>query len=241
MGQSRRDREDQPERIKLLSLVDVLEPLTSEEIDWISRSTPNRSFEKNEIVYSPSEASEVLFLLLKGRIRVYTTAALAGQEEFTFDVIQDGTIFGLASLAGRAHPEYAQALEPSLVGLLHLNTFWQLVKQNPEVNAKVMKLLVTRSCRDRSRMSDIAVKEVLGRLASLILDLLQSDGVVTREGHYKIAARYTQEQLATMIGAKRVAVTKAFGTLQDRGSVRLLKRQIYVTDIAALTRLAAKG
>ena len=122
MGRSRRYGEDQPERIKLLSLVDVLEPLTSEEIDWISRSTPNRSFEKNEIVYSPGEASEVLFLLLKGRIRVYGTAALAGQE-FTFDVIQAGTIFGLASLAGRAHPEYAQALEPSLIGLLHLNTW----------------------------------------------------------------------------------------------------------------------
>jgi CRP/FNR family transcriptional regulator, cyclic AMP receptor protein len=240
MGQGRRDREDQPERIKLLSLVDVLEPLATEEIDWISRSTPTRSFGKDEIVYSPGEASEVLFLLLRGRIRLYGTAGLAGQE-FTFEVIQAGTTFGEASLAGRAHPGYAQTLEPTMVGLLSLNTFWQLVRQNPEVNARVMKLLVTRSCRDRSRMADLAVKGVVGRLASLILRLLQSEGVVTREGHYKIVAHYTQEQLATMIGAKRVAVTRAFRILQDSGSVRLLKRQIHVTDLAALTGLAAEG
>jgi CRP/FNR family transcriptional regulator, cyclic AMP receptor protein len=226
---------DQTERIKLLSEVDVLEPLTNEEIAILSKRMPERSLEKGEMVYAAGDVSDVLLLALTGRIRLYGVSA--GQE-FTFDVIQAGTIFGLASLAVRAHPEYAQALEPSLVGLLHLNTFWQLVKQNPEVNAMVMKLLVTRSCRDRSRMSDIVVKGVIGRLASLILDLLQSDGVVTREGHYKIAAHYTQEQLATMIGAKRVAVTRAFGTLQDSGSVRLLNRQIHVTDLVTLRSLA---
>ena len=90
-------------------------------------------------------------------------------------------------------------------------------------------------------MADLAVKGVLSRLANLILDLVQSEGVVTREGHYKIAAHYTQEQLSTMIGAKRVAVTRAFGSLQDSGSVRLLKRRIYVTDLSALTGIAAES
>jgi CRP/FNR family transcriptional regulator, cyclic AMP receptor protein len=98
----------------------------------------------------------------------------------------------------------------------------------------VMKLLVNRSCRDRSRMADLAVKGVVARLASIILDLLQSEGVVTHEGHYRIVALYTQEQLAIMIGAKRVAVTRGFKTLHDSGCVHLLKRQIHVTDLGTL-------
>jgi len=239
MGEGRTDTEGQPERIKRFSLVEVLEPLASEEIAWLSQRTPERTFQRGELVYAAEDASEVVFLLLTGRIRLYGIAA--GREEFTFEVLQAGTLFGEASLAGRAHPEYAQALEPSRVGLLHLNTFWQLVSQNPQVNAKVMKLLVTRSCKDKSRMSDLALKEVSARLASLILELLQSEGVVTREGHYRLDGRYTHEHFGTMIGAKRVSVTRAFRKLQDIGCVQLLRRQIYVTDLATLSRLAVEG
>jgi CRP/FNR family transcriptional regulator, cyclic AMP receptor protein len=238
MGQDRIRTEDQTQRIKLLSAVDILEPLAPEEIASLSQRTPERSLKKGEMVYSARDASEVLFLLLKGRIRLYEI--VAGQE-FTFEVIGAGTIFGEASLVGRAHPEYAQALEPALVLLLNVNTFWQLVRQNPEVNERVVKLLVTRSCMNRSRMTDIAAKGVLARLASLLLDLLQIDGLVTREGYYKIASHYTHEQLASMIGVTRVSVTRAFGTLQDSESVLLRRRQIYVTDLATLTQLAVQG
>jgi CRP/FNR family transcriptional regulator, cyclic AMP receptor protein len=236
--QDPRDEGGQAERIKLLSTVDVLEPLGTEELALLSQRTPERSFEKGEMVYLARNASDVLFLLLKGRIRLYDI--VIGQE-FTFDVVGPGTIFGEASLAGMPHPEYAQALEPALVMLLNVNTFWQLVRQNPEVNERVLKLLVIRSSMNRSRMTDIAVKEVPARLASLILDLLQSEGLVTREGHYKIASHYTHEHLASMIGVQRAAVTRAFGTLQDSESVLLLRRRIYVKDLATLKQLAGKG
>jgi len=219
-------------------MVDILEPLATEEIALLSQRTPERSFAKGELVYSARDASGILFLLLKGRIRLYDI--VVGQE-FTFDVIGAGTIFGEASLTGFAHPEYAEALEPALVLLLNLNTFWQLVRQQPEVNERVVKLLVTRSGINRSRMTDIALKEVPARLASLLLDLLQSDGLVTHEGYYKVASYYTHDQLASMIGVTRGSVTRAFGTLQDSESVRLQRRQMYVTDLGTLKRLAVEG
>ena len=45
----------------------------------------------------------------------------------------------------------------------------------------------------------------------------------------------SHERLGTMIGANRVAVTRAFGLLQDEGVVELRRRLIHVTDIEALT------
>jgi CRP-like cAMP-binding protein len=89
-------------------------------------------------------------------------------------------------------------------------------------------------------MTDIALKEVPARLANLLLDLIQREGVVTREGHYKIPAHYTYEQLATMIGAKRVAVTRAFATLKDAGALELRRRYIHIHDMEAL-EIAAGG
>jgi CRP/FNR family cyclic AMP-dependent transcriptional regulator len=212
-----------------------LEPLSTEEINWLAQRIIERNVQGGDIVHIPGDASEIIYLLLAGRIRLY---GMVGEQELTFDIIRASTMFGVASLMERTQDEYAQALEPSRVGLLSLNTFWHLVRQNPEVNARLVKLLGDRLRLSRSRMADIALKEVPARLASLILDLIQSEGVITREGHYKILNHYTHEQLATMIGAKRVAVTRAFGRLQDAGCVRLWRRQIYVVDLATLRRLA---
>ena len=50
---------------------------------------------------------------------------------------------------------------------------------------------------------------------SLILDLVQSEGMVTRQGPYKIVTHHNYDQLAAMIGATRESVTGAFGKLQD--------------------------
>ena len=220
---------------QLLSRVDVLEPLPPGEVERLDRVTLERSFNREELVYAPKDASEVIFLLLTGRVRLY---GMARGHEHTFNVLQSGTIFGVASLTERTQDEYAQALEPSRIGLLGLNTFWSLVSEYPTVNARVLGVLTERLRMSRNRTIDLALKAVPARLASLILDLLQSEGVLTREGNYMVLTRYTQEQLALMIGAKRVAVTRAFGQLQDIGCVRLQRRQIYVLDLSALQRVA---
>ncbi len=218
-------------------MVDVLEPLTADQTDLLAQRIPERTFGRGETVYVPGAALAVVFLLLTGSIRLY--GMVAGGQELTFDVLQAGTMFGIASLMERTQDEYALALEPSRVGMLSLNDFWHLVRQNPEVNARLVKLLGARLRMTRGRMADIALKETPARLASVILDLVQSEGVVTREGHYKIVARYTHGQLGAMIGASRVSVTRAFGNLQDVGCVRLSRRQIYVVDLAGLRRVAA--
>jgi CRP/FNR family transcriptional regulator, cyclic AMP receptor protein len=131
----------------------------------------------------------------------------------------------------RIHDEYVMALKPSRVGMLGLRDFWHLVEQNPEVNMRLVKLLGERLRQTRSRRADIALKQTPARLASLLLDLVQSEGVVTREGHYKIVGHYTHEELGAMIGAKRVAVTRAFGKLQDAGCVWLVRRMLYIVDL----------
>jgi CRP/FNR family transcriptional regulator, cyclic AMP receptor protein len=219
-------------------MVDVFEPLTAEQKDLLAQRTLERAFERGETVYAPGDSSEAVFVLLTGRLRLY---GMAGGQELTFEVVRASTMFGIASLMERTQDEYAIALEPSRVGVVGLNDFWHLVRQTPEVNARLVKVLGDRLRMTRGRMADIALKETTARLASLILDLVQSEGVVTREGHYKIVAHYTHEQLAAMIGATRGSVTRAFSKLQDSGCVRLIRRLIYVVDLEALKRSASVG
>src|SRR5215212_12084978 len=122
-------RESRAERIRLLSMVEVLEPLTAEQTDLLAQRTYERAFGRGETVYAPGDASEVVLLLLTGRMRLW---GMAGGQELTFEVVRAGTIFGIESLMERTQDEYALALEPSRVGVLGLNEFWHLVRQKTE-------------------------------------------------------------------------------------------------------------
>ncbi len=74
---------------------------------------------------------------------------------------------------------------------------------------------------------------------ALILRLSEHHRVVTDEGRRRvIRTRYTHQQLASMVGSNREAVTRAFGVLRKAGAVQTRDRQIYVTDEDALARLA---
>jgi CRP/FNR family transcriptional regulator, cyclic AMP receptor protein len=90
-----------------------------------------------------------------------------------------------------------------------------------------------------TRMEDVTLKEVPARLASLILFLVQSEGV-QRPGEIGIPTRYSHEHLGTMIGANREAVTRAFGRLQNEGALQIRRRLIYVEDVEALERVAGR-
>jgi CRP/FNR family transcriptional regulator, cyclic AMP receptor protein len=83
-------------------------------------------------------------------------------------------------------------------------------------------------------------KDVPARLATLILTLVDSEGVVSSES-LRIPTHYTHEQLGSMIGCKRVAVTRAFRKLEEGGAVELKDRRIIVKNLDALKELAEAG
>jgi CRP/FNR family transcriptional regulator len=115
-----------------------------------------------------------------------------------------------------------------------------LIMKTPEVGLRLVRELAERLHDSEARYADVVGKDVPARLATLILTLVDSEGVVSRES-YRIPTHYTHEQLGTMIGCKRVAVTRAFRKLEERGAVELKERRIIVKDMDALKGLAEAG
>ena len=104
-----------------------------------------------------------------------------------------------------------------------------------------MGLRLIELMADDPRLMDelLIYKDVPARLADLILRLVDKEEVVSDEG-YVIPSRYTHAQMGYMIGARRLAVTRAFGRLQDEGAVQLRRHMIYVRDTADLEHAAAR-
>jgi CRP/FNR family transcriptional regulator, cyclic AMP receptor protein len=220
------------EQIRLLTLVDIFEPLSREEIEAIKWENLNTTVEQGEIFYTPMDLCETLFVLQKGRVRIYR--ATPEGREFTVAVLESGTVFGEMVLTGqRLRSSFAQAMEESEVSAMCRADVERLILDKPEVGLQLVHLLSDRLTTYETRMEDIALKEVPARLASLILLLIESQGVRTPAG-YKIPTRYTHQQLATMIGANREAVTRAFAWLREVGAVETKRRYIHVDNIETL-------
>ena len=227
------------EKLRLLSMVDILEPLSREEIKELSLRVPDTYIEKGRIFYTPYERAEALFMLKRGRVRIYRVSPEG--KEFTLDVVGPGQVFGEMSLtAQRLENAYAEAIESTVVCIMKREDLERLVMDKPQVGLKMMSVLSERLSRAEDRMEDMALKEVPARLASFILQLIESEGVVTSEG-YKIPIRYTHRQLAAVVGSKRETVTKAFTLLQQAGIIELRRRRIHIKDIQALKRVADPG
>jgi CRP-like cAMP-binding protein len=115
------------------------------------------------------------------------------------------------------------------------------VFRNPEVRIKTIRLLSERLAVCEGRLSDLIRKQVIARLAGLILSLSEHQGVITRDGSRRIPTRYTHQQLTGIVGSNREAITRALGRLSKAGAVEIRDRHIHVTDADELERYADVG
>jgi CRP-like cAMP-binding protein len=225
------------EEVELLSRVDLFDSLSKEEISQLLDENSDVRLEEGETFYAPWEHNGELFVLKKGRMRLYRTE---GAREFTLEVVEAGTIFGeMAFTPHRLRESFARAMEPSVVFAMDHAAVERLIQEKPQVGIRMISLLSERLHYYETRMEDVTLKEVPARLASLILFLIESEGVQI-PGEIRIPTRYTHEHLGTMIGANREAVTRAFGRLQDEGAVQLKRRLIYVENVEALEGVAGR-
>ena len=225
------------ERIRLFQMVDVFESLSASEIERLDERLPDARLETGDIFYSPGDPSEKVFILRRGKARIYKVAD--DGREFTLAVVGAGTMFGEMTLtAQRLQGACAQAMEPSEVSMMLREDLERLILEKPQVGLQIAHLLSERLRRYEIRLEDITLKDVPTRLASMILLLVEAEGVVTSEGYIKIPSHYTHQRLGSMIGTTREVVSRAFGVLQEETIVELRRRIIYVKNLEALQRRA---
>jgi CRP/FNR family transcriptional regulator len=226
--------------VRLLSMVDVLEPLSEVELKHLAERCPDTSVRDGEDFYRPDEHDGGLFLVLEGSVRVYLTTPTG--KEVTLNLLGSGTALWARRLqlvdGGAVH---ARAVGPTALAFMGREDLERLVLDNPKVGLRMMDLLAERLAESNERMAEVAHKEVLPRLAGQVLRLLEGEGVVDREGGQRLRTAYTHEELGAMIGAGRVAVTRALGSLQEEGAVELRQRIIHVRDREALRGIADQG
>jgi CRP/FNR family transcriptional regulator, cyclic AMP receptor protein len=101
--------------------------------------------------------------------------------------------------------------------------------------------MVTRRWNDaESMLRSRSVTNGVQRLAVLLLELADRHGGGTAH-EVRIAMPLSQEELASMAGTSRATVTRALSNWRQRGIIRTGKRDLTITDLTTLRRIASPG
>jgi CRP/FNR family cyclic AMP-dependent transcriptional regulator len=151
--------EPSAERIRLLSMVDIFEPLSEQEVEQLNGQLPDVHLEPGNMFYGPDDQTEKLFILQKGKIRIFRMSP--DGREFTLAVVEAGTVFGeMALTAQQLEGAYAQAMESSQISTMAREDLERLVLEKPEVGLRIMEVLSERLRRQENRLEDATMKDV---------------------------------------------------------------------------------
>ncbi|WP_211897666.1 Crp/Fnr family transcriptional regulator [Saccharopolyspora erythraea] len=222
-----------PDEFYCLSEVDLFRDLSRREMAELGARAPLREVPSGQVVFSPERPTGTLFIIKRGRIRLYTLSP-AGQA-VTTAVLGPGSVFGEVPLVGlRMGGNWAESLEPSRLCLMSPQDVRELLLADPRIATRIAEHMFERISELEHRLTDLACKTLPERLAGTLWML--SKGVPA--GTAPEPVRLTHQQLAGLVNATRERTTTALGELADRGLLRLHRGKITVTSRESLRSYA---
>ncbi len=211
----------------LLRSVSILAELDDAAAAGLERLARRRAYAEGEVIVSEAEPGDALYVLLRGRVKVVLYGE-SGREVILSIFKEPGDFFGEMSLLDD-EPRSATvvALEPSTLVVLSRADFRAHLARHPRVAVQVMTELSRRLRRADAVIGDLALLDVLGRLAARLRELALADGEPAPEGRV-LRQRPTQAEIAGMIGTSRETVSRALSELARRGDVVLTGRRLLV-------------
>ncbi|AYV26458.1 cAMP receptor protein [Streptomyces sp. ADI95-16] len=231
IGRMRESRHEDADRTWCLSEVDIFCDLNEPEMAAIADAAPMRTYTAGEMLYSPPQPCEVLFILKRGRIRVFRVSTEG--RALTTAIINPGTIFGeMLVLGQRMYGNFAEALDDITVCVMGRDDVHRLLLSDPRIAARITAILGRRLADLEQRLSDTVFKSVAQRVACTLITLIPPSpptrALRPLARHPQVAL--THEQLAALAGTTRETVTKVLRELADRGLLRLGRGRITVLE-----------
>lgn len=215
-----------------ISEVDIFCDLSPAEMDEIAAALPLKTFAAGEVVYSPHTPVEVLFILKRGRVRIFRVSPEG--RALTTAIVVPGTIFGEMPIVGqRMYQNYAEAIDETVVCVMGKQDVQRYLLADARVAARLTETLGRRLAEMERRLTETVFKSVPQRIASTLVTLAAADQPTPLRRRGPVVT-VTHEQLAALVGTSRETTTKVLGELADTGLVKLGRGRITILDLAGV-------
>jgi len=213
-------------QIALLDQVPFFASLKPDQFADLASKLSTRHYRQGETIFYKDDPGSVLYIIKDGQVKI-TTSSPEG-EEVILAIFTNGDFFGeLSLLDENPRSASAVALAPTEVLTLNRSNFLDFIRRYPDLVSDILATLSRRLRRTDTLVEDAAFLDLPARLAKRLLQLGDSHGIKTDEG-IEIDLHLTQQDVANLVGASRVAVNKQLGLYQASGLIHIGKPHITI-------------
>lgn len=191
-------------------------------------------YHPNDIIYMQEDTSNCLYLIIKGRVRVFLMTQTG--EELTFAILEKGDIFGDSSFFQNSpRPTTVMAINDVELISCPLDSLYPYLMESKELTIALLQLLSENCDYLSTRLKRAYTYDRYEKVASFLLEQTEQDS--PEKNIVNQTLPYTHEELSTFIGLSRVTTTKVLNEFQDRGLIELGYKKIHVTNRKTLTEI----
>ena len=216
-----------PAVLATLRQVPFFAALPEAHLEELASTARQKKFPKSAVIMSQGDDTDSLYIIASGRIKV----GISDEEgkEVILSMLGPGEFFGEMSLVDD-HPRSAniETMETSEFIVINKDDFKRFLSQNFDMALAFMKELVRRLREADKKIESLALMDVYGRVARVLLDMAEE----TVDGKLIIKRRLTKQDIARMIGASREMVSRVMKDLVEmehvsfRGTVIVLHENL---------------
>ena len=221
--------ECQQESQKLcISIVPIFNHLDQNEMQEIVKESHSNSHTKGQTIYQAGEKSDGLYIVHKGRVKIYRLSD-NGKEQLV-RILKPGDFTGELSLFNESvHDAYAEALEPVELCVMGRDNFQQFLLKYPAIALKVLTEFSTRLAKTEKQAASIAMESTETRVAIYLADLVEE------QKRNDVTLPMSRKDLASHLGTTPETVSRKLTDFENAGWIKQNgQREIIIMDLDAL-------
>ena len=191
---------------------DAGERLPQPLLDAIAPHGVVRSFPAQAILINEGDATDSLYIVLSGRVKVY--ASSEDGRELVLSEYGPGSYFGELSLDGERRSASIKAIEACTCRVVQGAQLRRFLEAHPDFAMHLNRKLIRMVRRLTEQLSSIALQDVYGRVVRVLTELSDPVGEERVLRH-----KLTQQDIADRIGCSREMVNRVMKELTAGGYV----------------------
>jgi CRP/FNR family cyclic AMP-dependent transcriptional regulator len=181
-----------------------------------------RSYPKNTVFITEGDSSDSVFVILSGKVKTFVSDTEG--RELTLDTQGPGEYVGEMAFNGQPRSASVVTLEPAVFSVVPRDTLREAIRNNPDFALDMISRLVERAREATGHVKNLALLDVYGRVARLLLSLAEESA----DGKMRIPEKLTQQEVAERVGASRDMVSRIFRDLTTGGYISVENRIVTI-------------
>ncbi len=220
----------------LLRQTTIFRRLSADDRQRLTSVAAVRAFERGAYLFREGDASDFLYTVISGRVKVFKTTAHG--TDLILEIFGPGDPVGaVAVYESRPYPASAVALEPATCVLIPRQAFFAMLETHPTMVRGLLTGLTHRLVELTNRLAELSTGRIDARLARFFVKLADNLGRQTPEGIF-IPLALSRQELADMICTTIETSIRIMSRWGKEGLVRTDKAGFLIADRAALEAIA---